>query len=57
MNSKHLGNLYFIKDGQVLKKDAFISDDNIKKQSYRSLSKSLRLYSDEELDNGNKKNN
>ena len=55
MNSKHLGNLYFIKDGQVLKKDAFISDDNIKKQSYRSLSKSLRLYSDEELDNGNKK--
>ena len=54
MNARYLGNIYFIKEGQLLKKKAFVSEDNIKKQSYKGLSKALKLYSDEELDNGNK---
>ena len=52
MKSKHLGDLYFIKNGKVLKDIATINNENISKQSFPGLSKPLRLYSDKELENG-----
>ena len=54
MNSEHLGDIYFIKDGKVLKELATINNENMAKQSFPGLSKALRLYSDKELDNGKK---
>ena len=52
MKSKHLRDLYFIKNGKVLKDIATINNENISKQSFPGLSKPLRLYSDKELENG-----
>lgn len=54
MNSKHLGDLYFIKDGKVIKNIATLNNENLAKQSFPGLSKALRLYSDKELENGSK---
>lgn len=54
MKSNYLGDLYFIKNGKVLKDVATINDENISKQSFPGLSKALRLYSDKELENGSK---
>ena len=54
MNCKHLGDLYFIKDGKLLKETATINDENLLRQSFPGLSKSLRLYSDKELESGSK---
>ena len=34
MNSKHLGEIYFIKDGKVLTEQATISEENMSKQSF-----------------------
>ena len=54
MKSNYLGDLYFIKNGKVLKDIATINNENISKQSFPGLSKPLRLYSDKELENGSK---
>lgn len=54
MNSKHLGNIYFIKDGKVLTEQATISEENMSKQSFSGFNKRLRLYSDKELASGSK---
>ena len=54
MNSKHLGDIYFIKDGKVLTEQATISEENMSKQSFSGFNKRLRLYSDKELASGSK---
>ena len=53
MESKYLGDIYFIKDGKVLKNIATINNENMSKQSFPGFGKALKLYSDKELDNGN----
>lgn len=52
MNSIHLGNIYFIKDGKFFLEEAFLNEENMRKQSFNGLNKSLKLYSDKELDSG-----
>ena len=54
MNSKHLGDIYFIKDGKVLTEQATISEENMSKQSFSGFNKRLRLYSDKELEYNSK---
>ena len=54
MNSKHLGNIYFIKDGKVLTEQATISEENMSKQSFPGFNKRLKLYSDKELEYNSK---
>ena len=54
MNSKHLGVIYFIKDGKVLTEQATISEENMSKQSFSDFNKRLKLYSDKELEYNSK---
>ena len=54
MNSKHLGDIYFIKDGKVLTEQATISEENMSKQSFSDFNKRLKLYSDKELEYNSK---
>lgn len=54
MNSKHLGEIYFIKDGKVLTEQATISEENMSKQSFSDFNKRLKLYSDKELEYNSK---
>lgn len=54
MNSKYLGDIYFIKDGKVLTEQATISEENMSKQSFSDFNKRLKLYSDKELASGSK---
>ena len=54
MNSKYLGDIYFIKDGKVLVDKATISEESIAKQSFSGFNKLLKLYSDKELSSGSK---
>ena len=54
MNSKHLGDIYFIKDGKVLTEQATISEENMSKQSFSGFNKRLKLYSDKELEYNSK---
>ena len=54
MNSKHLGDIYFIKDGKVLTEQVTISEENMSKQSFSDFNKRLKLYSDKELEYNSK---
>ena len=42
MNSKYLGDIYFIKDGKVLVDKATISEESIAKQSFSGFNKLLK---------------
>ena len=47
-----LGNIYFIKDGKILKEKAYLSRANASIQSFLGLTKPIKLYSDKEIESG-----